>query len=58
MVAGSLVDRVSQGLWHDVLVALTGDNVLLGAEQVADGFLLDVGKFLVEVVGEGEGYDR
>jgi hypothetical protein len=35
----------------------TGDNVLLGAEKVGDGFLLDVGVVFVELVGEREGYD-
>jgi hypothetical protein len=36
----------------------TGNDVLLSAEQVADGFLLDVRKLFVKLVGEGEGYDR
>jgi hypothetical protein len=35
----------------------TGDNVLLGAEKVGDGFLLDVRVVFVELVGERESYD-
>jgi hypothetical protein len=35
----------------------TGDDVLLGAEKVGDGFLLDVGVVFLELVGEREGYD-
>lgn len=36
---------------------LTGNNVLLSTEQIANGFLLDVREFFVEVIGEGKGYD-
>jgi hypothetical protein len=35
----------------------TRDDVLLGAEKVGHGFLLDVGVVFVELIGESEGYD-
>ena len=37
--------------------ALTGNNVLLSTEQIANGFLLDVREFFVEAIGKGKGYD-
>lgn len=46
---------ISSHLKHDFL---TRDNVLLGAEQVTDGFLLDVWEIFVELVGKGKCYDR
>lgn len=36
---------------------LTGNNVLLGTHQVADGFLLDVRKVFVELVGKTKCHD-
>lgn len=39
---------------HTVEVALTRDDVLLGAQQVADRFLLHVGEIFFEVICKGK----
>lgn len=57
MVGGSLC--AIRNTYHQWSLGIrhTGNNVLLGAKQVADGNLLDVGKVLLELITQGEGDD-